>query len=114
MSDGEPKPEVESQNKEPEKENPQENQVQPEVPQTNEEEQEPEMNQEEEGQESAEKIKTDAANANAKEEDLFAGPYERLIDRKFIPDPNYSDTKILPTENFNSEIKPKGNSFIIY
>ena len=111
MSDGEPKPEVESQNKEPEKENPQENQVQPEVPQTNEEEQEPEMNQEEEGQESAEKIKTDAANANAKEEDLFAGPYERLIDRKFIPDPNYSDTKILPTENFNSEIKPKRQFF---
>ena len=111
MSDGEPKPEVESQNKEPEKENPQENQVQPKVPQTNEEEQEPEMNQEEEGQESAEKIKTDAANANAKEEDLFAGPYERLIDRKFIPDPNYSDTKILPTENFNSEIKPKRQFF---
>ena len=111
MSDGEPKPEIESQNKEPEKENPQENQVQPEVPQTNEEEQEPEMNQEEGGQESAEKIKTDAANANAKEEDLFAGPYERLIDRKFIPDPNYSDTKILPTENFNSEIKPKRQFF---
>ena len=42
---------------------------------------------------------------------LFAGPYERLIDRKFIPDPNYPDTKILPTENFNSEIKPRRQFF---
>ena len=46
-----------------------------------------------------------------KDEDLFAGPYERLIDRKFIPDPNYTDTKILPTENFNSEIKPRRQFF---
>ena len=56
-----------------------------------------------------EKLKNEAAQ-NAipqKEVDLFAGPYERLIDRKFIADPNYKDTKILPTENFSSKIVPK-------
>ena len=111
MTDVEPKPESEHQNKEEVKENPPEAQAQPEVPQSNEEEPEAEMKPEEEGQDSAEKLKSDAANANQKEEDLFAGPYERLIDRKFIPDPNYTDTKILPTENFNSEIKPKRQFF---
>ena len=111
MTDVEPKPESEPQNKEEAKENPSEAQVQPEVPQSNEEEPEAEMKPEEEDQDSAEKLKSDAANANQKEEDLFAGPYERLIDRKFIPDPNYTDTKILPTENFNSEIKPKRQFF---
>ena len=111
MTDVEPKPESEPQNKEEAKENPSEAQAQPEVPQSNEEEPEAEMKPEEEGQDSAEKLKSDAANANQKEEDLFAGPYERLIDRKFIPDPNYTDTKILPTENFNSEIKPKRQFF---
>ena len=111
MTDVEPKPESEHQNKEEVKENPPEAQAQPEVPQSNEEEPEAEMKPEEEDQDSAEKLKSDAANANQKEEDLFAGPYERLIDRKFIPDPNYTDTKILPTENFNSEIKPKRQFF---
>ena len=111
MTEVEPKPEAEPQNKEEAKENPPESQAQAEVPQTNEEEQEAEMKQEEEDQDTTEKIKADAANASAKEEDLFAGPYERLIDRKFIPDPNYTDTKILPTENFNSEIKPKRQFF---
>ena len=61
----------------------------------------------EENLETLEKVKTESPNVATKDEDLFAGPYERLIDRKFIPDPNYTDTKILPTENFNSEIKPK-------
>ena len=72
------------------------------------EEQAQEQKQEEQNdQEMLEKMKNEALNAAAKEEDLFAGPYERLIDRKFIADPNYPDTKILPTENFNSEIIPK-------
>ena len=106
MSEEEKKPEAES-NQVNEGENPQENQSQAEVPQVKEEEQE--IKQEEE--EPSEKLKTESANAQAKEEDLFAGPYEKLIDRKFIPDPNYTDTKILPTENFNSEIKPKRQFF---
>ena len=106
MSEEEKKPEAES-NQVNEGENPQENQSQEEVPQVKEEEQE--IKQEEE--EPSEKLKTESANAQAKEEDLFAGPYEKLIDRKFIPDPNYTDTKILPTENFNSEIKPKRQYF---
>jgi len=72
------------------------------------EEQEPKL-EEQEQKEMLEKIKNELANA--KEEDLFAGPYERLIDRKFIADPNYPDTKILPTENFNSEIIPKRKFF---
>ena len=106
MSEEEKKPEAES-NQVNEGENPQENQSQSEVPQVKEEEQE--IKQEEE--EPSEKLKTESANTQAKEEDLFAGPYEKLIDRKFIPDPNYTDTKILPTENFNSEIKPKRQFF---
>ena len=106
MSEEEKKPEAES-NQVNEGENPQENQSQAEVPQVKEEEQE--IKQEEE--EPSEKLKTESANTQAKEEDLFAGPYEKLIDRKFIPDPNYTDTKILPTENFNSEIKPKRQFF---
>ena len=72
------------------------------------EEQEPKL-EEQEQKEMLEKIKNELANA--KEEDLFAGPYERLIDRIFIADPNYPDTKILPTENFNSEIIPKRKFF---
>ena len=106
MSEEEKKPEAES-NQVNEGENPQENQSQAEVSQVKEEEQE--IKKEEE--EPSEKLKTESANAQAKEEDLFAGPYEKLIDRKFIPDPNYTDTKILPTENFNSEIKPKRQFF---
>ena len=68
---------------------------------------------EEQEQEIIEKIKNEAMHATTppKDEDLFAGPYERLIDRKFIPDPNYTDTKILPTENFDSEIKPRRQFF---
>ena len=62
---------------------------------------------EQDEKEMLEKIKNEALNSASKEEDLFAGPYEKLIDRKFIADPNYKDTKILPTENFNSEIIPK-------
>ena len=68
---------------------------------------------EDEGQEQKEKdeliekMKNEALNLASKEIDLFEGPYEKLIDRKFIADPNYKDTKILPTENFNSEIIPK-------
>ena len=90
-------------------------QPEPENPQVNEEE----VNQEnqerkpegEENEETLEKNKTESQNMTTKDEDLFAGPYERLIDRKFIPDPNYTDTKILPTENFNSEIKPRRQFF---
>ena len=91
-------------------------QPEPENPQVNEEE----VNQEnqerkpegEENEETLEKNKTESQNmTTTKDEDLFAGPYERLIDRKFIPDPNYTDTKILPTENFNSEIKPRRQFF---
>ena len=63
--------------------------------------------EDQEEKEMLEKIKSEAQNSAVKEEDLFAGPYERLIDRKFIANPNYEDTKILPTENFNSEIIPK-------
>lgn len=62
-------------------------------------------------EEEMEKIKDEetlpGASAAKEEGDLFAGPYERLIDRKFIPDPNYPDSKILPTEDFHSEIVPK-------
>ena len=68
---------------------------------------EEEKSGEQEELEMLEKIKSEAQNSAAKEEDLFAGPYERLIDRKFIANPNYEDTKILPKENFNSEIIPK-------
>ena len=63
--------------------------------------------EEQEEMEILEKVKSEAQNSATKEEDLFAGGYERLIDRKFIANPNYEDTKILPTENFNSEIIPK-------
>ena len=66
-----------------------------------------EQPEEQDAQEMLEKIKNEVKNATSKEDDLFAGPYERLIDRKFIADPNYTDTKILPGENFNSEIIPK-------
>ena len=54
-----------------------------------------------------EKLKNEAIGSTGKDEDLFSGLYERLIERKFIPNPNYKDTKILPTENFNSDIVPK-------
>ena len=80
-----------------------ENQEQP-------EEQEPKQEEEQDGKELLEELKNQISSAT-KEEDLFAGPYERLIDRKFIPDPNYEDTKILPEENFNSEIVPKRKFF---
>ena len=39
--------------------------------------------------------------------DLFAGPYERFKEKNYYGNPNYTDTKILPTENFNSAIIPK-------
>ncbi len=68
---------------------------------------EEEKQEEQDEKDLLEQLKNEALNSTTKEEDLFAGPYERLIDRKFIADPNYTDTKILPTENFNSEIKPK-------
>ena len=125
MSEEEKKPEVEPQNPPKENENPpensqpqessqkQENPSQPENPQSNEEvvDQEKKPEEEEQEQEPTEKIKSETATVATKEEDLFAGPYEKLIDRKFIPDPNYPDTKILPTENFNSEIKPRRQFF---
>ena len=78
-------------------------------PEEQEQQQDPQdpKQEEQEEQEMLEKIKNEALSSAAKEDDLFAGPYERLIDRKFIADPNYPDTKILPTENFNSEIVPK-------
>ena len=41
------------------------------------------------------------------EEDLFAGGYEEFIEKEYIATPNYPDSKILPTENFNSSIVPK-------
>ena len=31
--------------------------------------------------------------------DLFAGPYERFKEKNYYGNPNYTDTKILPTEN---------------
>ena len=63
--------------------------------------------EEQDEKEIIEKMKNEAKNLASKEDDLFSGPYERLIDRKFIADPNYPGSKILPTENFNSEIIPK-------
>ena len=39
-----------------------------------------------------------------KEPDIFAPEFD---DKEFIGNPNYEDTKILPTENFNSDIIPK-------
>ena len=78
-------------------------------PENQQDEEQEQKLEEQEQKEMLEKIKNELANA--KEEDLFAGPYERLIDRKFIADPNYPDTKILPTENFNSEIIPKRKFF---
>ena len=104
-----PLPNSETNPENPVEEKSQENPTQPENFQENEEEKE--IKPEEEDQDTQEKLKTESANVPTKEEDLFAGPYERLIDRKFIPDPNYTDTKILPTENFNSEIKPKRQFF---
>ena len=117
----EPKPETQPEN--PTASPPEEEQKSPENPtipenvQSNEEEpananEEDAANAEKEEElESLEKNKTESANAPTKEEDLFAGPYERLIDRQFICNPNYTDTKILPTENFDSEIKPKRKFF---
>ena len=84
----------------------QKNENQIESPGENNEEQVEGQEQKEE-QEMLEKIKNEVLNSASKEDDLFSGPYERLIDRKFIADPNYKDTKILPNENFNSEIIPK-------
>ena len=110
-----PKPEEQGEPQEPKQEeqgqpqeNKQEEQGEPQEQKQEEqgEDQEPKLKEQEE-QEMIEKIKSEVLNSATKEEDLFAGPYERLIDRKFIADPNYPDTKILPTENFNSEIVPK-------
>ena len=110
-----PKPEEQGEPQEPKQEeqgqpqeNKQEEQGEPQEQKQEEqgEDQEPKLKEQEE-QEMIEKIKSEVLNSVTKEEDLFAGPYERLIDRKFIADPNYPDTKILPTENFNSEIVPK-------
>ena len=60
-------------------------------------------------------VDVDAIRSNALKEraviindmDLFAGPYERFKEKNYYGNPNYSDTKILPTENFNSAIIPK-------
>lgn len=41
------------------------------------------------------------------EEDLFAGEYEKFEEKDFYGHADYQDTKILPTENFNSSIIPK-------
>ena len=111
MSDSEVKPEVTSENQVQEEEKQAESSSKQEVPQVNEEELDQEKRPEEEDQEVSEKIKSEGPTVSTKDEDLFAGPYEKLIDRKFIPNPNYTDTKILPTENFNSEIKPKRQFF---
>ena len=104
MLDSEVNPEVTSENQVQQEEKQPESSSKPEVPQVNEEELDQEKRPEEEDQEVSEKIKSEGPTVSTKDEDLFAGPYERLIDRKFIPNPNYTDTKILPTENFNSEI----------
>ena len=45
-------------------------------------------------------------NVSRQEEDLFAGGYETYEEKEYYGNPNYSDSKILPTENFNSVIKP--------
>ena len=105
----EQKPEEQKQEEQKQEEQKQEEQKPEEE---NQEAQEPKPDEEEKQEEQDEKelleqLKNEALSLTTKEEDLFAGPYERLIDRKFIADPNYTDTKILPTENFNSEIKPK-------
>ena len=60
-------------------------------------------------------VDVDAIRSNALKEraviindmDLFAGPYERFKEKNYYGNPNYTDTKILPTENFNSSIIPK-------
>ena len=109
MSEEQEKPMVEPQDSAKENESPVVEPSQPENRQVNEEEQAQERKPEDGDNE--EKNKTETQNVAGKDEDLFAGPYERLIDRKFIPDPNYTDTKILPTENFNSEIKPRRQFF---
>ena len=110
----EQKPEEQKQEEQKPEEQKQEEQKQEEQKpeEENQEAQEPKPDEEEKQEEQDEKelleqLKNEALSLTTKEEDLFAGPYERLIDRKFIADPNYTDTKILPTENFNSEIKPK-------
>ena len=108
----EEQPQEQNPEEQPQEQNPEEQQQeQPgEENQEHPEEQEPKQEEEQDGKELLEELKNQISSAT-KEEDLFAGPYERLIDRKFIPDPNYEDTKILPNENFCSEIKPKREFF---
>ena len=105
MSEEQGKPEVEPQDPAKENESPIVDPSQPENPEGNEEEQAQERKPEDgDNEDNEEKNKTETQNVAGKDEDLFAGPYERLIDRKFIPDPNYTDTKIFPTENFNIQL----------
>lgn len=47
------------------------------------------------------------ATADNRDEDLFSGPYERFKSKYFYGNENYSNSKILPSENFNSEIIPQ-------
>ncbi len=56
-----------------------------------------------------EAIKKSAMLATAvnPDEDLFAGPYERFKPKYFYGNKNYANSKILPSENFNSEIIPQ-------
>ena len=56
-----------------------------------------------------EAIKKSAMRAatDNRDEDLFAGPYERFKPKYFFGNKNYPNSKILPNENFNSEIVPQ-------
>ena len=56
-----------------------------------------------------EAIKKSAMRAatDNRDEDLFAGPYERFKPKYFYGNKNYPNSKILPNENFNSEIVPQ-------
>ncbi|MCQ2818360.1 MAG: hypothetical protein MJ252_13925 [archaeon] len=54
------------------------------------------------------------AEADRAAEDLFAGGYEKFVEKSFYGDPEYEDTKILPSENFNSEIIPKRKDKELY
>ena len=51
--------------------------------------------------------------SKSNDEDLFAGDYETFVEKDYYGNPNYPDSKILPTENFSSTIKPRRNLYKI-
>ena len=97
MSEEQARPEVEPQDPTKENENPVENPSQPENQQVNEEEPTQEKRpEEEENEETLEKNKSETQNiTSTKDEDLFAGPYERLIEIQIIQIQKYYQQKIL-------------------